>query len=124
MSIAALITQGIGPGGSVLYALTGGLDIGVAVDTGPSGHLIRRTRRRWKPWLKELEKQAKPAADRPSIDELRLELETVQDEIRLALSAYERDEAQIATMERAIDLLNRVIEQAEEDELETLILLV
>lgn len=31
MSIAALITQGIGPGGSVPYLLTGGLDIGAAV---------------------------------------------------------------------------------------------
>ena len=31
MSIAALITQGIGPGGSVKYLLTGGLDLGAAV---------------------------------------------------------------------------------------------
>lgn len=30
MSIPGLITEGIGPGGSVLYVLTGGLDIGAA----------------------------------------------------------------------------------------------
>jgi hypothetical protein len=32
MSIAALITEGIGPGGSVLYVMTGGLSIGAFVD--------------------------------------------------------------------------------------------
>lgn len=30
MSVRALVTEGIGPGGSVLFALTGGLDIGAA----------------------------------------------------------------------------------------------
>jgi hypothetical protein len=32
MTIAALITEGIGPGGSILYVMTGGLDIGAFVD--------------------------------------------------------------------------------------------
>ena len=30
MSIRALITEGVGPGGSLLYLLTGGLNIGAA----------------------------------------------------------------------------------------------
>ena len=32
MSIAALITEGIGPGGSILYAMTGGLAIGIVLN--------------------------------------------------------------------------------------------
>lgn len=34
MSIAALITEGVGPGGSVPYILTGGLDVGDEPDPG------------------------------------------------------------------------------------------
>jgi hypothetical protein len=34
MSIAALITEGVGPGGSITYLLTGGLDIGQQTATG------------------------------------------------------------------------------------------
>lgn len=44
MTIAALITEGIGPGGSVLYALTGGLDIGATPPAPPlvySGYPVR-----------------------------------------------------------------------------------
>ena len=47
MSIAALITQGIGPGGSVKYLLTGGLDMGAAAAataTRPDGGRAPRGR--------------------------------------------------------------------------------
>lgn len=36
MSIAALITEGIGPGSSLLYVMTGGLDSGAAVTPLPA----------------------------------------------------------------------------------------
>jgi hypothetical protein len=48
VSIGALITHGIGPGGSVKYALTGGLDIGGVVipPLFPGGGGDRRARLR------------------------------------------------------------------------------
>lgn len=46
MTVAALITQGIGPGSSITYVLTGGLDIGAAPEPPPviltySGYPVR-----------------------------------------------------------------------------------
>lgn len=44
MSVRAIITEGIGPGGSVLYLLTGGLDIGATPPAPPlvySGYPVR-----------------------------------------------------------------------------------
>ena len=49
MSVAALITQGIGPGGSVLYLLTGGLDIAAAVATTTRPDGGRGSHRQYRP---------------------------------------------------------------------------
>jgi len=46
MTIANVITLGIGPGSAVKYLLTGGLDLGAAVETGPVSRKLVRGRRR------------------------------------------------------------------------------
>lgn len=51
MSIAALITEGVGPGSSIKYTLTGGLDIGGAP---PVTEIVGRRRRRFRTWQSHL----------------------------------------------------------------------
>jgi hypothetical protein len=71
MTIAALITQGIGPGGSVPYLLTGGLDLGEAV-VQP----VTQARGGWLPTKREIEEEERFRKKRREREkELREEIE-------------------------------------------------